>query len=128
VNFVGNIEARELPLGHCDVVVTDGFTGNIALKLYEGMGSYFGKTLKGMLGGFSGSLAGALILSKIKAFRKKMDYKEVGGAVLLGVSKPVIKAHGSSDATAFFNAIRQAKLCIQNDVVGKITENLTANE
>jgi glycerol-3-phosphate acyltransferase PlsX len=128
LNFAGNIEARELPLGNVDVVVTDGFTGNIALKLYEGMGSYFGKTLKKMLGGFSGKIAGALILKKIKTFRKKMDYKEVGGAVLLGVTKPVIKAHGSSDATAFFNAIRQAKLCVENDVIGKITENIAANE
>jgi glycerol-3-phosphate acyltransferase PlsX len=124
VNFIGNIEARELPLGNSDVVVADGFTGNIALKLYEGMGSFFGKTLKSMLTGASGKLAGALILKKIKAFRKKMDYKEVGGAVLLGVTKPVIKAHGSSDATAFFNAIRQAKLCVDGDVIGKITEKL----
>jgi glycerol-3-phosphate acyltransferase PlsX len=128
INFIGNVEARELPLGRCDVVVTDGFTGNIALKLYEGMGSYFGRTLKGMLGGFTGTIAGALILSKIKAFRKKMDYKEVGGAVLLGVSKPVIKAHGSSDGTAFYNAIRQAKLCVEGDIIGKITENLSSNE
>ncbi|MDR0986813.1 MAG: phosphate acyltransferase PlsX [Ruminococcus sp.] len=126
IEFFGNIEARELPLGECDVVVADGFTGNIALKLYEGMGSYFGKTLKGMLTGGAGTIAGALILKKIKAFRKKMDYKEVGGAVLLGVTKPVIKAHGSSDATAFYNAIRQAKLCVEGDIIGKITEKLAA--
>ncbi|MDR0974177.1 MAG: phosphate acyltransferase PlsX [Ruminococcus sp.] len=127
IEFYGNVEARELPLGECDVVVCDGFTGNIALKLYEGMGKYFGNTLKGMLKGFPGTLAGALILKKIKAFRKKMDYKEVGGAVLLGVSKPVIKAHGSSDETAFYNAIRQAKLCVDGDIIGKITEKLTSD-
>jgi glycerol-3-phosphate acyltransferase PlsX len=128
IEFFGNVEARELPIGECDVVVCDGFTGNIALKLYEGMGSYFGKTLKGMLTGAKGKVAGALILNKIKAFRKKMDYKEVGGAVLLGVSKPVIKAHGSSDATAFYNAIRQAKLCVDGDIIGKITEKLAADD
>jgi glycerol-3-phosphate acyltransferase PlsX len=127
INFGGNLEARDLPLGNFDIVVTDGFTGNIALKLYEGMGSYFGKTLKGMLTGGGGKIAGLMILKKIKAFKKKMDYKEVGGAVLLGVSKPVIKAHGSSDALAFFNAIRQANLCVENDVIGKITTQLTAD-
>ncbi len=125
VNFYGNLEAREIPFGACEVVVSDGFTGNVVLKLYEGMGSYFAKTLKNMLTTtIRGKLAALLIYKKIKAFRSKMDYKEVGGAVLLGISKPVIKAHGSSDAKAFYNAIRQAKNCVEGKVVEEITASL----
>jgi glycerol-3-phosphate acyltransferase PlsX len=120
LDFYGNLEAREMPFGYCDVVVTDGFTGNIALKLYEGMGSYFGKTLKGMLGKGAGKLAGLIVLPKVREFKKKMDYRETGGALVLGASKPVIKAHGSSDARAFYNAIRQAKLCLDNKMIEKI--------
>jgi glycerol-3-phosphate acyltransferase PlsX len=126
VNFKGNMEARELPLGEFDVVVTDGFTGNIMLKLYEGMGSYFGKTLKNMLTkSFKSKIAAALILKDVKDFRKKMDYSEVGGAVFLGIQKPVIKAHGSSDSTAFFNAIRQAKKCIDGRFIQAIEESIS---
>lgn len=129
VSFYGNLEAREVPFGECEVVVTDGFTGNVLLKLYEGMGSYFSHTLKDMLtSNIGGKLAALMIMPKIKAFRKKMDYKEVGGAVLLGISKPVIKAHGSSDATAFYNAIRQAKNCVEGKVIDEITSSLAAVE
>lgn len=125
VNFYGNLEARDIPLGECEVVVSDGFTGNVALKLYEGMGSYFSHTLKDMLmGSFGGKLTALLIMKKIKAFKKKMDYSETGGAVLMGISKPVIKAHGSSNAKAFYNAIRQAKNCVDGDIIGEITKSL----
>ena len=124
VNFIGNVEARELPAGAADVVVTDGFTGNVALKLYEGMGKFMAHQMKGNLfAGFTGKLAAMLILPKIRALTKKMDYKAVGGAVMLGVQKPVIKAHGSSDGTAFFNAIRQARDCVAGNVVQTIAEN-----
>lgn len=127
VNFIGNIEARELPTGAADVVVTDGFTGNVALKLYEGMGKFMAHQMKGNLfAGVTGKLAALLILPKIKALTKKMDYKAVGGAVMLGVQKPVIKAHGSSDAIAFFNAIRQARDCVAGNVVQSITETVSA--
>lgn len=127
LNFGGNIEAREIPNGDFDVIVTDGFTGNIILKLYEGMGSYFGRTLKGMLkSSLISKIAGFLILNKVKEFKKKMDYSEVGGAVLMGISKPVIKAHGSSDAKAFYNAIRQAKQCVDGKVIDKITDSLAS--
>ncbi|MBQ9956729.1 MAG: phosphate acyltransferase PlsX [Ruminococcus sp.] len=119
LNFVGNIEARDMPKGECQVVVTDGFTGNIALKLYEGMGSFFARKLKWIFSG-AGTLGALFSLGKIKAFKKQMDYKEVGGSALLGVRKPVIKAHGSSDGTAFFNAVRQAKRCVEGDVTGVI--------
>lgn len=125
LNFIGNIEARDMPRGECRVVVTDGFTGNIALKLYEGMGSFFSRKIKWIFSG-SGKVGALFSLGKIKKFRKQMDYKEVGGSVLLGVRKPVIKAHGSSDATAFFNAVRQAKRCVEANVTGEI-ESYVAN-
>lgn len=127
VDFYGNLEARDMPKGVCQVAVSDGFTGNIALKLYEGMGSFMAGELKGMLkGGIAGKLAALLIMKELKAFKKKLDYTEVGGGVLMGISKPVIKAHGSSNAKAFFNAIRQAKKCVDEDVVGEITRSLEA--
>lgn len=119
LNFIGNMEARDLPSGEAQVVVTDGFTGNIALKLYEGLGSFFAKKIKWIFSG-AGKIGALLSLGKIKTFRKQMDYKEVGGSALLGVKKPVIKAHGSSDGTAFFNAVRQAKRCVEGNVAGVI--------
>ncbi len=126
VNFVGNIEGRDLPMGACDVVVADGFTGNVALKLYEGLGKMFAKNLKGIFSGV-GALSALFVLPRIKAFKKKMDYKEVGGAPLMGISAPVIKAHGSSDAKAFKSAIAQAKLYAESgmiDVIGERISNL----
>lgn len=125
LDFYGNLEARNLPDGECQVAVTDGFTGNVTLKLYEGMAKFFSHELKDILmDGAASKVAAALIMPKIKNFKKKFDYKEVGGAVLMGISKPVIKAHGSSDGTAFFNAIRQAKLCVEGDFVGEISRSL----
>ncbi len=131
VNFVGNAEARELPSGDFDVVVADGFSGNIALKLYEGMASFFKNKLKNWFSGLGGKIAAAMLLSKIKAFQKSMDYKEEGGAVLMGISRPVIKAHGSSDAKAFFNAIRQAKKCVDGgiiDIIAQTTAEMKGGE
>jgi glycerol-3-phosphate acyltransferase PlsX len=119
LNFVGNIEARDMPAGEVQVVVTDGFTGNVALKLYEGMGSFISKKLKWIFSG-TGKVGALFSIGKLNTFRKQMDYKEVGGSALLGARKPVIKAHGSSDGKAFFNAIRQAKLCVDGNVTGEI--------
>lgn len=125
VNFAGNAEARELPEGEFDVIVTDGFTGNVVLKLYEGMGLFFGHALKEMLtGGIGSKIAALLLLKKIKAFKKQMDYTEQGGAALMGISKPVIKAHGSSNAKAFYNAIRQADNFAKKNVIGEITKTI----
>ncbi len=124
INFVGNAEARELPSGDFDVVVSDGFSGNIALKLYEGMGSFFKGKLKNWFSGIGGKLAAVMILSKIKAFQKSMDYKEEGGAVLMGIAFPVIKAHGSSDAKAFYNAVRQAKKCVDGNITATISKTV----
>ncbi len=128
LNFVGNVEARGLALGDCDVAVADGFTGNIALKTYEGVGKLMAKNIKALFKGSVFGIIGALfIYGKLKAFNKKMDYKEHGGAPLLGVCGPVIKAHGSSDARAFKNAIRQAVHFYQSGIIDKITENLAKN-
>ena len=124
INFCGNVEARELPEGNFDVAVSDGFTGNIVLKLYEGMGRFLGNTLKDIFSGIGGKVAALPVLGKIKAFKKQMDYKEEGGAVLMGISKPVIKAHGSSDAKAFYNAVRQAKNCVDGGVIDRIRSDV----
>ncbi|MCL2055809.1 MAG: phosphate acyltransferase PlsX [Oscillospiraceae bacterium] len=121
LNFIGNIEARELPLGGCDVAVTDGFTGNIVLKLTEGMGKAFSGELKAMLLSSAKTKIAALLLKNaLGGFKAKMDYTEHGGAPLMGTAKPVIKAHGSSNAKAFKNAIRQAKLFCEQDVISEI--------
>lgn len=125
VNFVGNIEARQVPLGDADVVVADGFTGNIMLKLYEGMGKFFSGELKTILTkGAKNKIAALMIMPSVKEFKKKVDYSEYGGAPLLGTAKPVIKAHGSSDAKAFYNAVRQAKQFAETDVIGEISSAL----
>jgi len=125
INFYGNIEPRELPTGECNVVVTDGFTGNIALKLIEGMGKSFNHTLKDIfLGSVIGKMSALLVKGSLMDFKKKMDYKEQGGAILIGIKKPVIKAHGSSDARAFKNAIRQAVNIVRNDVIKDIEESI----
>ncbi len=124
IQFHGNIEARELPEGICDVVVADGYTGNIALKLYEGMGALIRDNMKAWFSGVAGTLSAILIMGKIKEFKRSMDYKEEGGAVLMGVSAPVIKAHGSSDGKAFYNAIRLAYKCVDGGMIDTITTTL----
>ncbi len=128
VNFVGNAEARELPEGGYDVIVCDGFAGNMVLKLYEGMGAMFRDKLNDWFSGFSGKLSALLVYGKIKTFRKLMDYKEEGGGIILGAASPVIKAHGSSDAKAFFNAIRQAKLCVEGNMINEIAKTIAEME
>lgn len=129
INFIGNVEARDLPAGVCDAAIADGFTGNVALKLYEGVAMNLMGMIKGaFLSNFKTKMAYLLAKSKLRELKKFMDYGDVGGAPLLGVKKPVIKAHGSSDAKAIKNAIRQAVACVKNDVVGKITEDLAKIE
>lgn len=109
VNFIGNVEAKALPWGACDVLLSDGFTGNIILKYTEGFGKFFSQTLKDMFKARKINLLAALLLRKeLKAFKTRFDVSEYGGAPLLGLAKTVIKAHGSSDAKAIKNAIRQA--------------------
>ncbi len=129
LNFVGNVEARDVPLGAVDVIVTDGFTGNIYLKAVEGMGKFMKRALKETIFGSGISKVGAVFaLGGIKKISKQMDYREVGGSPLLGSARPVIKAHGSSDAVAFKNAIRQANDFAEQNVNAKITDALSAFE
>lgn len=121
LNFTGNIEARDVPAGKCDVVVCDGFTGNIILKLVEGVAKMFSSSIKKMFySSFKTKLAGLMMKGAMAEFKKSFDYTEQGGAPLLGIRKPVIKAHGSSDGKAMKNAIRQAKICAEQDLSGAI--------
>lgn len=126
LNFIGNIEARDIPAKGCDVVVCDGFTGNMILKTYEGVAMTL---LNQIIGIFKSSLmskiAAAMLLPQLKKFKKQYDYNEFGGAPILGCSKPVFKAHGSAKAKTFKNAIRLTKSYVENDVVGDITSAIT---
>ncbi|MBC5787744.1 phosphate acyltransferase PlsX [Clostridium facile] len=125
INFIGNVEARDIPLGACDVVVADGFAGNMILKSVEGMGALMIKELKDMFFASTKTKIAALLLKgQLKQFKKRMDYTEYGGAPLMGIAKPVIKAHGSSNPNAFKNAIRQAKEFVQKEVIHEIIANL----
>ena len=109
LNFVGNTEARDVPLGAVDVIVCDGFAGNVLLKSIEGTAMFMGSLVSKMFKkSILSKLAAALVMKDIKAFKKLLDYREIGGTPFLGIRKPVIKAHGSSDALAFRNAVRQA--------------------
>lgn len=126
LKFIGNVEARDVPAGVCDCVIADGFTGNVALKMYEGVAMNLMKLVKGVfLTNMKTKIAYLLAKKPLMGLKKFADYGEVGGAPLLGVQKPVIKAHGGSDAKAIKNAIRQAKLCVENDVIGKVADDLT---
>lgn len=121
LNFVGNVESKDVPFNTCDVLVTDGYTGNIFLKGVEGMGKFMLGLLKDILTTNIATKVSTLTMKdKIKEVKHKFDSAEHGGAPLLGISKPVIKAHGSSDAKAIMNAIRQAinfvKAGINNDI------------
>ncbi|HZK33201.1 MAG TPA: phosphate acyltransferase PlsX [Tissierellaceae bacterium] len=122
-NFVGNIEARDLPYGKVDVIVTDGFVGNVILKLTEGMASSIFSILKDEFTKNIRTKIGAFILkNELRNIKGRMDYREYGGAPLLGTKKPMVKAHGSSDAYAIKNGINQLIKFINNDVI-KIIEN-----
>lgn len=126
-NFIGNVEAREVSLGGCDVAVCDGFTGNILLKTMEGLATLFMGELKAIfMKSLPNKLAAAAVKKDIKGLKKQFDSAEYGGALLLGSRSPVIKAHGSSDAKAFYNAIRQAISCCENNIIGEIESQLAA--
>ena len=119
IHFMGNIEPRDVPTGKANVVVCDGFTGNVILKLSEGLGKMILHMLKDAFKRTPGGMVAALLLKKdLMNLKKKMDSEEVGGAPLLGAKCPVIKAHGSSSAKAIKNAIRQAKTCVETDLCG----------
>lgn len=121
INFTGNIEGREIMDGAADVIVCDGFVGNVILKLTEGLASTLLRNIKGMLmKNLATKMCALTLKGPFKEFKKKMDYAEHGGALLLGLKHPVIKGHGSSDAKAVFSAIRQAKRFVESNVVDKI--------
>ena len=123
--FVGNIEAREAVEGAVDVIVADGYSGNIFLKTMEGTGLFLAKEIKGIfVKNLMTKLAAALVSDGLKKFKKLMSSSEVGGTALLGISKPVIKAHGSSDAYAIKNAIRQANQFASSGIIGNISDNI----
>ncbi|GGE16619.1 phosphate acyltransferase [Marinithermofilum abyssi] len=125
VHFVGNVEARDALYGVCDVLVCDGFSGNILLKNTEGVAKAILERLKAeFTRTLWTKLAAAVLRPGLKSFASVMDYKEHGGAPLLGLSGPVIKAHGSSDARAVFHAVRQARLFIEREVISHIHEDL----
>ena len=128
LNFVGNVEARDVPEGAVDAVITDGFTGNIALKMYEGVSLTLFRIIKKLFKTNPITLiSGAIIKPYMGGLKKKFDYTETGGAPLLGVKVPIIKAHGSSNAKAIKNAIKQAAAAARNNLVGAIAEGLAAN-
>ena len=129
INFVGNIEGRDIMNGEADVIVADGFSGNIALKTCEGVAGFMSGMLKGMLKKNARTMLAAILLkNELKEFKAKLDYTEYGGAPILGVTKGVIKAHGSSNAKAFKNAIRQAKIYAENNVSDVIANSLVGEE
>lgn len=125
LNFVGNIEARQIPYGVADVLVCDGFVGNTILKLMEGLGMAFYGNLKGMFTkNLLTKLSALIVKNGLSAFKKKMDYTEYGGAPLLGIDGIVVKAHGSSDGKAFFSAIKSLITFYETGVNEKIGEQI----
>ena len=125
IRFVGNIEPRDVPNGDVDVVVCDGFTGNVILKLTEGVAKMLLGMLKQMfLANLGGKLAYLLLKGGVTDLKHQMDSEEYGGAPFLGAKQPVIKAHGSSKAKGIKNAIRQAKICVENDLCGTMQSAL----
>ncbi len=128
-SFIGNIEGRQIPFGDADVVVADGFTGNLILKTYEGVAKVLMQGIKNAF--YKNTLSKISYLgvrSGINGMKTQFDYKEYGGAVMLGVRKPVIKAHGSADARCFKNAIKQAVMFLQTDLINKIEQELQSEQ
>jgi len=128
LNFVGNVEARDLLDGAADVVVTDGFTGNMVLKTVEGTAMSVMKMLKSaLMSDLKSKLAAAVLKPKLMELKNKMDYSEYGGAGLFGLKAPVIKAHGSSDANAIFSAVKQTRNMVEHQVSQTIKETIEKN-
>lgn len=129
INFTGNIEVRDIAFGKADVVVADGFTGNVILKMYEGVAKMMSNEIKAL---FKKNLLTAIsylgVKSGMDGFKEKMNYKKYGGAPIIGVKKTVIKAHGSSDAYAIKNAIHQAINCVEGKVAEEIRDALSEEQ
>ncbi|OPJ61776.1 phosphate acyltransferase PlsX [Clostridium oryzae] len=126
LNFIGNVEPRYIPNGDVDVLVSDGFVGNTFLKTYEGVASTIFSILKTEIkSSLRGTIGGLILKPVFSRFKKRFDYKEIGGAPFLGIDGICIKAHGSSDAKAIYNAIRQAKILFDKKIIDKIKESIT---
>ncbi len=129
INYIGNIEAKEYIMGGCDVLVADGFSGNIFLKTMEGTAKLIMKEIKGIfLSSLKNKLAALAVKGSVNGLKKRMDASEYGGAPLLGISKPVIKAHGNSDAKGFESAIRQAMNFVNAGIVETIEKSMPKTE
>ena len=125
INFIGNVEGTTVFSGEVDVVVTDGFTGNVLLKSAEGVIKFIMKQLKGVFyKSTKNKLAAAVIKSDLSEMKKSLDVNEIGGTALLGISKPVVKAHGSSNETSFFAAIRQSVKFYESGIIDDINNNI----
>ncbi len=125
LHFIGNIEANDVMLGKADVVVTDGFTGNVMLKALEGTAKFLLKELKGVfLSSGKAKLAAGMVKGELGQLKKQMDPSEIGGTPFLGISKPVIKAHGGSDAHAIANAVLRAKEYAESGFIAEIEANV----
>ena len=125
LNFIGNVEGRDIPKGVCDVVVCDGFTGNMILKTYEGVASVLMKQIKNMFtGSVKGKLAAGLIIKDLKGMKTRFDYNTYGGAPILGSSKPVFKAHGDSKARTIKNAIGLCKEYVEAKAIDEISSSI----
>lgn len=128
INFIGNIEGRTMPLGEADVIVADGFVGNMILKVTEGVAISLFKELKNIfMTNFMTKIGALLLKSNLETLKGKLDYREYGGAPLLGTKKPIIKAHGSSNAYAIKNAIKQGIMFIEKDIIKTIEKNINSN-
>ena len=129
LHFIGNIEARDLLDGVADVVVTDGFTGNMVLKTTEGTALSIFKMLKTtLMSSLKSKVAAAILKPDLYKLKNKLDYSEYGGAGLFGLKSPVIKAHGSSDANSIYNAVRQAREMVEKDVSALIKQSVSQHE
>ena len=128
INFVGNVEGRDAFSGKIDAIVTDGFTGNVFLKTTEGLGKFVKRTLtESLTQSLISKICTVPCLPAINRFKKTMDYKSYGGALFLGVKRPVVKAHGSSDETLFEFTIKQAEKFVENKAVDKMIEEFEKN-
>jgi phosphate acyltransferase len=129
INFIGNVEARDILNSACDVVVTDGFSGNIALKTIEGTAQAIFALLKGtLMSSTKTKLAAGLMKNDLRGLKDKLDYSEYGGAGLFGLAAPVIKAHGSSNSRAILSAIKQANHMVEHDVTETIKTTIDSIE
>jgi glycerol-3-phosphate acyltransferase PlsX len=127
INFVGNVEGRDIFNDAADVVVCDGFVGNILLKAFEGMAGFFFKEIKEVFySNIMTKLSALLVKNNLKIMKQKFDYEEYGGALLLGIDGITIISHGSSKAKAIRNAIRLGASSLKGDIVSKIKEEITS--